>query len=160
MADLAAYHRLQQFLFHEARLMDEHRYDDWLALWDEDAHYWIPCNADDVDRSRHISLVNEDMAGLRMRIARLKSRTNYAQRPPTRTAHVIGNVELEGDGEARTVIVHSTVNITACRRGLLQTVSGRVRHKLRLDQGSPKITTKKITLINNDEVFGNLAFLI
>ena len=140
--------------------MDERRYDDWLALWDEDAHYWIPCNADDVDRSRHISLVNEDMASLRMRVARLKSRTNYAQQPPTRTAHVIGNVEVEDDGEAREVVVHSTVNITASRRGVLQTVSGLVRHKLKLSEAGPRISTKKITLVNNDEVFGNLAFLI
>ena len=40
--DLATHHRIEQFLFREARLLDEERWDDWLALMAEDIHYWMP----------------------------------------------------------------------------------------------------------------------
>ena len=160
MDDALAYLRIQQFIYHEARLMDERRYDDWLALWDDDAHYWIPCNEDYVDRRRHISLVNEDMAGLQDRITRLKGNANYAQQPPSRTTHVVGNVELEAAGPSGEIIVHSTISVSASRRGRTEITAGRVRHHLRERSGGTRISRKKVILINNDDVFGNLAFLI
>ena len=39
---LERWHRVQQFLFHEARLLDERRLQEWLALYAEDAEYWVP----------------------------------------------------------------------------------------------------------------------
>ena len=159
-ADLELHFRIQQFLFLEARLMDGHCYDEWLALWEPDAHYWIPCNADEIDRTQHISLVNEDMVGLQDRIARLKSQANFAQQPRSRISHVVGNVEVEPGGPPGEATVRSTLNLTASRRGRLDVIAGRVRHHLRLFDGGPRIVSKKVTLINNDEVFGNLAFLV
>ena len=44
--------RVEEFLFHEAKLIDEHLYDEWLALWTEDGLYWVPCNTDDADPAR------------------------------------------------------------------------------------------------------------
>ncbi len=48
---------VEQFLYREARLADEQRLDDWLALWDEDALYWVPCNQDDIDPTRQLSII-------------------------------------------------------------------------------------------------------
>ena len=45
-------HQIETFLYREARLMDEHAYDEWLALWTDDALYWVPCNRDDSDPMR------------------------------------------------------------------------------------------------------------
>ena len=158
--DIATYFRVQQFLYHEARLIDEHRYDDWLSLWEEDAHYWIPCNEDDVDRTRHISLVNENLAGLQDRIFRLKGTANYAQQPASRTAHVLGNIELESGAGTDDIIVHSTLHVAASRKGRTDMVSGRIRHQLKIRGDSFGIRSKKVILVNNDDVFGNLTFLI
>ncbi|MGH7804230.1 MAG: aromatic-ring-hydroxylating dioxygenase subunit beta, partial [Candidatus Binatia bacterium] len=47
---------VESFLYREARLMDTHRYDEWLALFDEDATYWIPSNRDDIDPRREVSI--------------------------------------------------------------------------------------------------------
>ena len=47
-------HKVESFLYREARLMDEHAYDEWLALWTDDALYWVPCNEDDIDPERHV----------------------------------------------------------------------------------------------------------
>ena len=49
------------FLYREARLMDEHRYQEWLTLWESsDTLYWVPCNDDDIDPRRQVSIIYDD----------------------------------------------------------------------------------------------------
>ena len=152
-------HKVETFLYREARLMDEHAYDEWLALWTDDALYWVPCNEDDIDPERHVSIVYENRARLEDRIARLKSGAAYAQDPKTRLSRVISNVEIE-DATDTEAIVRSTFNLTALRRGRMDIFAGRVTHKLRPEGDSFKIAYKKVVLINNDIVIHNLTFLI
>lgn len=153
------YHAAQQFLYREARLMDTHAYDDWLAMWARDAHYWIPCNEDDVDVRRHVSLVNEDRIGLENRIRRLKSGAHYAQDPKSRLSRVVSNVELE-TASPDALVVHSTFNISAHRKGHFDTVAGRVTHRLVREDGEPRMAAKKVVLIDNDGRINNLTYLV
>ena len=71
--DSATRERVERFLFLEARLMDEHRYKEWLALWAEDGLYWVPCNDDDIDPARHVSIIYDDRARIQQRVERLAS---------------------------------------------------------------------------------------
>jgi 3-phenylpropionate/cinnamic acid dioxygenase small subunit len=151
--------RIENFLYREARLMDEHAYDGWLALWTDDALYWIPCNEDDFDPERHVSIVYENRARLEDRIARLKSGAAYAQDPKSRLSRIVSNVEIEGETDFET-IVHSTFNVSALRRGRMDIFAGRAIHKLRHQGDSFRIAYKKVLLINNDMVINNLTFLI
>jgi 3-phenylpropionate/cinnamic acid dioxygenase small subunit len=152
-------HQVETFLYREARLMDEHAYDEWLALWTDDAMYWVPCNEDDFDPERHVSIVYENRSRLEDRITRLKSGAAYAQDPKSRLSRVVSNVEIESEnGDELTI--HSTFNLTALRRGRMDTFAGRVLHKLRRQDESFKIAFKKVVLINNDQVIHNLTFLI
>lgn len=152
-------HRVEAFLYREARLMDEHVYDEWLALWTEDALYWVPSNDDDIDPERHVSIVYEDKARLEDRIRRLKSGAAYAQDPKSRLSRVISNIEIEEsiNGE---LTIHSKFNLTALRRGRMDTFAGRAIYKLRPGGNDFQIAYKKVLLINNDEVIQNLTFLI
>ena len=152
-------HRIENFLYREARMMDEHAYDEWLALWSDDALYWIPCNEDDFDPERHVSIVYENRARLEDRIARLKSGAAYAQDPKSRLSRIVSNVEI-ADGEGTEVNVRSTFNVTALRRGRVDIFAGRAIHKLRPEGDDFKIAYKKVLLINNDVVINNLTFLI
>lgn len=152
--------QIENFLYREARLMDGHAYDEWLALWTEDALYWVPSNDDDIDPERHVSIVYENRAGLEDRIARLKSGAAYAQDPKSRLSRVVSNVEVEEGNNNSEVIVHSTFNLTALRRRRMDTFAGRSIYKLRCNGDSFKIAYKKVLLINNDEVIHNLTFLI
>jgi benzoate/toluate 1,2-dioxygenase subunit beta len=151
--------RVESFLYREARLMDQHAYDEWFALWTDDALYWIPCNDDDMDPERHVSIVYENKNGLEDRITRLKSGAAYAQDPKSRLSRVVANVEVE-EGPEGEVIVHSTFNVTALRRRRMDTFAGRAIHKLRPDGDSFKIAWKKVLLVNNDAVINNLTFLL
>lgn len=153
------HHDAQQFLYREARLMDTHAYEAWLALWARDAHYWIPCNADDYDTSRHVSLVNEDRAGLEDRVRRLLSGAHYAQDPRSRLSRVVSNVELE-DVAADELVVHSTFNLSAHRRGRIDVVAGRVVHRLVREDGDVRISAKKVVLVDNDDTIMNLTYLV
>ena len=151
--------QVETFLYLEARHMDEHAYDDWLALWADDALYWVPANRDDIDPEREVSIVYADRPRLEDRIARLKSGAAYAQDPPSRMRRIVSNVEVEEEADGE-IIVHANFLLTELRRHRQTTFAGRTIHKLRPEQGSFKIVSKKVELLNNDEVIDNLSFLI
>ena len=89
-----------RFLAREARCMDEGRYDEWLSLWTEDGLYWVPCNHDDTDPMREVSLIYDDRRLLETRIRRLASPRMYSQEPRSRTSRTVANVTIE-DAEGR-----------------------------------------------------------
>ena len=152
--------QVEQFLYREARLMDEHAYDDWLALWAVDALYWVPVNRDDIDSTREISIIYADRRRMEDMIARLKGGAAYAQDPPSRMRRIVANVEIEDESEDGGIVVCANFLLTELRRHRQTTFAGRTIHKLRPEQGSFKIVSKKVELLNNDEVIGNLSFLI
>ena len=151
--------QIENFLYREARLMDTHAYDEWFALWTDDALYWVPSNDDDIDPERHVSIVYENKARLEDRITRLKSGAAYAQDPKSRLSRVISNVEIEEAGNPE-VTVYSTFNLTALRRSTMTTFAGHTIHRLRPEGDSFKIAYKKVLLVNNDEVINNMTFLV
>jgi 3-phenylpropionate/cinnamic acid dioxygenase small subunit len=151
--------QIENFLYREARLMDEHAYDEWLSLWAQDALYWVPSNEDDIDPQRHVSIIYDDRPRLEDRIERLKSGAAYAQEPKSRLRRVVSNIEIE-EGENSEVIVYSNFNLTELRRSRQDTFAGRTIHRLRPEGSTFKIVYKKVLLVNNDEVIDNLTFLI
>ena len=150
---------VEAFLYREARLMDAHRYEEWLALFADDALYWIPSNEDEIDPRRQVSIAYANRQDLGLQIARLASGKAYTQDPPVRLCRVVANVEVEPeeDGEAT---VHSVVHIYAVRAGRERTIAGRVVHRLRARGGEIRIVRRKVELAANDEVLGDLTFLV
>jgi 3-phenylpropionate/cinnamic acid dioxygenase small subunit len=151
--------RVEQFIYHEADLMDEHRYDEWLALWTDDALYWVPSGRDDIDPKREISLIYDDRVRLQVRINRLKSGFAHAQEPKSRMRRVVSNIVTQ-EVENGDIVVFSNFLLTELRRGKQDTFAGRTIHRLRPDNGSFKLASKKVLLVNNDEHIDNLTFLI
>ena len=76
--------QVESFLYQEALFMDEHRFDEWLSLWGDPARYWVPCNADDIDPLRQVSIIYDDRERLVQRIERLKSGSVQAMNPKPR----------------------------------------------------------------------------
>ena len=79
-------YEIEQFLYHEARLLDAGQFEAWFALFTEDAVYWVPAGRDDIDPTRHVSIIYDDHARLQKRIARLYSGHAYAQDPASEDA--------------------------------------------------------------------------
>jgi benzoate/toluate 1,2-dioxygenase subunit beta len=153
------YRQVEQFLFHEAQLMDEHRFDEWLALWDDDARYWVPTGRDDVNPDREISLIYDDRIRLELRIARLKSGFAHAQEPRSRMRRLLSNIVIEEGGQGE-IVAASNFMLVELRRGKQDVFAGRSIHRLRPREGGFKMVSKKVLLVNNDEPIDNLTFLI
>src|SRR5262245_7246225 len=91
----------EQFLVHEARLLDEARFDEWLALFTADAWYWVPSQPNQDNPRDTVSLIYDDRRLLETRVRRLASPRIYSQEPPSRTSRMIGNVTLEDSAADR-----------------------------------------------------------
>src|SRR5512145_436822 len=112
------------FLYHEAHLMDTNRYEEWLALWTPDALYWVPCNNDDIDPSREVSLIYDDYERLQQRVQRLMSGTVLAQDPAPRMRRLVSNIEVE-TVDADHLVVGSNFILAMARAGGQQLWAGR-----------------------------------
>ena len=80
---------LVNFVVHEARLVDEQRFDEWLDLFAEDGRYWMPLEYGQTDPVLHNNLFYDDKLLLRIRIERLKGAKTYSQKPKSRCHHLL-----------------------------------------------------------------------
>lgn len=151
--------QVEQFIYYEAQLADEHRYDEWLALWTDDALYWVPSGRDEIDPRREISLIYDDRVRLQVRISRLKSGFAHAQEPKSRMRRLVSNIVIEEEKNGE-ITAYSNFMLAELRRGKQDIFAGRTMHRLRPQGESFKIVAKKVLLINNDESIDNLTFLI
>src|ERR1700694_510736 len=92
--DLDLLREVEQFLYREARLADEHAYDDWEALWTDDAIYWVPFGSDDSDPSTQMSVIYDNRSRISTRIKQSHTGKRHSQTPPSRLRRLISNVEL------------------------------------------------------------------
>jgi biphenyl 2,3-dioxygenase beta subunit len=94
---------IEQFLYHEADLLDARRFDEWLDLFAEDVHYWMPLrfNLDrrdegkDTSAPNELSLFDDDKPFMAARVRRLKTGRAWAEDPPSRTRHLVTNVKIQ-----------------------------------------------------------------
>jgi benzoate/toluate 1,2-dioxygenase subunit beta len=149
----------EDLLYREARILDERRYREWLEMFADGATYWIPCNGDGTDPNREISLVFDDLKRLNDRVGRLESGLAHAQNPASRTKRLISNVQIE-DAVENEVTILSGFILYELRRSKERIFAGRYEHRLRRIGGEWKIASKKVVLINNDEVIDNLTFIV
>ena len=150
---------VEELLFDEAELMDSHQYDRWMELWDEQALYWVPCNEDEIDPSRRVSLIYERREQIEDRLFRLKGRHAHAQRPKSRLMRVISNVRIL-EHDAQQVKVSSNFALGEMRLDRQTVWMGRSFHTLLRGADGFKIREKKVVLLNNNSPMGNLTFLI
>lgn len=149
----------EAFLIKEARLMDEHRYDEWLELWEPELVYWIPCNEDDFDPGRHVSLIYDGRDGLTERLWRLKGKQAHAQRPKSKLLRTVSNIVIEQD-DGGTLVVSSAFVLGEVRNGVQSIYLGRNLHTLVRRGEALRMKQKKVMLLNNDAPLGNLTFLL
>ena len=150
---------IEAFVYREARLADEHRYDEWAALWTDDGIYWVPANEDDYDPSQHLSLIYDDRARIQDRVDRLKSGAAWAQEPKSRMRRLISNIEIE-PADGGDILVRSNFVLGELRYGLQTAYFAAQEHRLRQTAEGLKMAGKKVMLINNDEPIHNLTFLV
>ena len=163
MVSDAAYRAAAAFLYKEARLADEARYAEWLALWTEDGVYWVPATTDpDADPDRHLSHIYDNRARLDTRVRLLQTGVRPSQTPASRMRRLISNIEVEpGDGDELTAESNFVLAELATQaRHELHWWAGHVTHRLRRVDGELRMSRKTVVLVNAAEPLPNLAFLI
>jgi 3-phenylpropionate/cinnamic acid dioxygenase small subunit len=158
---------IEAFLYLEARLADESRYEEWEALVTDDVHYWVPAGSSDgpdYDPASRLSYVNDNRPRLATRIRQLKTGLRHAQTPPSLMRRVISNIEIRSfDAAAQEYQVESNFVLYELARqatGEMRLWVGRTTHRLRRANGVLKIAAKRVDLVNAAGPIPNLTFLI
>lgn len=148
------------FIYDEARMLDEGRYDDWLALWLDDGHYWMPLDYKQSDPINATSLLYEDYFMLRLRVERLNGERTFSQKPKSRCHHVIQRPFVDVfDPEAGRFETNTSMHYVETRLDEQQLLALTAVHELRFVDGALRIANKKVELLNCDAAFGNIQLL-
>lgn len=153
-------HDIEQYLYQEAALADDHAYKDWLALWTPELLYWVPCNADQIDPTKQVSLIFDDRPRLEERLYRLGTKHAHSQNPRSRLSRTVGNVRLHNFDPATGGEVSSRFNLTEARTDRITVWAGRQHHVLERHGDTWQMREKRVYLVNNDSLMGNLTFII
>ena len=146
-----------EFLYHEARLLDERRFEEWLQLFTEDAYIWVPAYRNQVYTGREISLMRDDMEILKFRISRLRNPAAHSQNPAAQASRLISNVLIEEDGDGGDITTRSAFIMLEYRLGTQRVFGGHYRHRLLRAESSWRIAFKETHLLNADAVHQNLG---
>jgi len=148
-ADVELYSEIEQFLYHEAWLLDQGRLDEWLALYTDDATYWIPLEANQADPLTTSSIVYDDRRLLEVRVRQFQHPRAHARIPVPRTVHQVGNVRVIETG-GRDVRVGSTLVLVEYRRESQRLWGAIVEHRLRRTAEGLRIAAKRVDLVNSE----------
>lgn len=156
--------QVEQFLYREAELLDGRRFDEWLELFTDDLHYWMPLrynrdrrgDAREESTADELSMFDDDKEFLAARIRRLKTGCAWAEDPPSRTRHLVTNVAIEGAGAE--LEVRSNFLIYRNRlEGEVDLYAGMREDLLRRVGDGLKIARRKIILDQNVLLSKNLS---
>ena len=164
----ALWFELMQFYIREAWLLDERQFKEWLDIFTDDVLYFMPRRKNVLRRELHreltplgdLAILEEDKRYLEMRVARLDTGMAWAEDPPSRTRHMIGNLQLtpleNGEVGAKTafLVYRSHLETDA------QLLSGCREDVLRKVDGAWKVTRRTIVLDANVLLDKNLSVFL
>jgi 3-phenylpropionate/cinnamic acid dioxygenase small subunit len=153
--DLAAY------IYREARLLDEKRFDLWYDLYTDDARYWMPLTRGQPEGETYTSLFYEDKFLLKVRIDRLRHPNAFSQQQPSFCQHVLQQPAIEeaapasGEYRMRTPFLYVETQLDS-----QIVLAGVAHHHLISGEAGLRIRMKKIELLNCDAALPSIQLLI
>ena len=163
---------VETFLFHEANLLDDRRYEDWLALLTDDVRYWVPMRRNvkfgELEREftregQDINWFDEGKQTLTQRVNQILTGVHWAEEPLSRISHLVTNVEIL---EASPTAADAEEVSLRCRfiiyRNRVETETdimvGRREDALRRVDGEWRIAQRQVFLDQNVLLAKNLTF--
>lgn len=147
----------ERFLFHEARLLDERRFEDWLALFAPDGWYWVPIEENQASPHDTVSIIYDDRRLLETRVRRLTTAGAHALDPLPRTSRIVGNVTVEAAGRDGTIEVASRFQMMEFRQDRRRLFAGACRHGLLRDGAGFRIRWKRVDLVDCDGMLDGIS---
>lgn len=153
--------QLIDFVIAEARLLDEQRFDDWLQLFADDGHYWMPLAHGQTDAKLHASLLYEDKLLLTVRVERLRGARTFSQQPRSHCHHLLQMPSVEARDEAAGVYTTRTAfHYVEARLDQQMLYAGWATHTLVMQGNSLLIKLKRVDLVNCDAAFGSMQLFM
>jgi len=162
--------QVEQFLYREARLLDSRQFRQWIDLLADDLRYWIPMRSnrysaasksisildgsryeeDDLSKKSDQAFMDEDKGSLRRRVDRLDTGMAWAEDPPSRTRHLISNVEVEpGERESELKVYSNFIMYRSRGETEEDFYVGSREDVLRNVDGSWQLASRKIVFEQN-----------
>jgi 3-phenylpropionate/cinnamic acid dioxygenase small subunit len=152
---------LIDFVTGEARLLDQQRFDDWIDLFTEDSHYWMPLERGQTDPRLMASLMYEDKLLLRIRVDRLKSNRTYSQKPRSYCHHLLQVPYIEQrDQRDNRYVTWTPLHYVETRGDEQMLLAAWATHHLAVIEGAIKIKLKRVDLVNCDAAFGSIQLFV
>lgn len=167
---------IEQFLYREARLLDERRFEEWADLFTEDGVYWVPTRQDQKSPDECVSIFYDTRDVMAARIRRLAHPDVHVQAPPSSTTHLLSNIEqlpgaavVTSSSSESVWHVHAAFALAEYRRGEPRWYAGRYEYHLVQDvaadartdaAGTLRIRLKKVVLVNCAASFTAIAVYI
>lgn len=158
IGDSGAREKCRMVLHREARLLDQGRFEDWLAMYAAQCVYWVPATPGG-DPRREVAVAFDDRRRLEDRVYRLRTGHAWSQSPASRTARLVSNVEVFPHSDD-SVMVRSSFLLSEWRVGDKQLWSGWCGHRLRYRGGRYEIEVRQVNLIDCDQNLRNPSFLL
>jgi benzoate/toluate 1,2-dioxygenase beta subunit len=149
---------VEQFLYHEARLLDTGQLEAWLELFTDDATYWVPLEQNQKDPLEASSIIHDDRTLLGLRVQQARHPRAHARQPLARTVHQVGNV-MVSDESNHEVKVNSILQVIEFRNDQQRIHGALVEHRLRKTSGGFKIAHKRVDLVNSEGELDGIAIL-
>lgn len=147
---------IEAFLAAEARLLDERRWEEWLALFGEKAWYWMPVEEGQPDPKNTVSLIYDDRRLLETRVRRLAAEQAHAQTPRSRTSRIVANATIESEVDG-IVAVRSKFQAIEYRGNRQRLFGGTQWHGLEPGRDGFVIRWKKVELVDCDSVMNGIS---
>ncbi|MFL6797435.1 MAG: aromatic-ring-hydroxylating dioxygenase subunit beta [Xanthobacteraceae bacterium] len=152
--------RFRRLVETEARLLDQLRFDDWLALYYPECIYWVPGTPEAGDPRREIAISFDDRRRMEDRVYRLRTGYAWSQAPKSRTVRLVSNVEVFAAKTGTARMVRSNYLISEFRADGTRLLSGWCAHRFVPQGGQWQIQVRQVNLIDCDQNLRNPSIII
>jgi 3-phenylpropionate/cinnamic acid dioxygenase small subunit len=160
ITDLMERDRFRMLLEREARLLDQLRFEDWLALYARECIYWVPATPNGGDPRSEVAVMFDDRRRLEDRIFRLRTGFAWSQAPLSRTVRLITNVEVFATDRTGERMLRSNFLINEFWGDETRLLSGWTGHRVAQQDGRWEILAKQVNLLECDQSIRNPSIIL
>ncbi len=152
-----------EFLYMEAQLLNDRRFEEWLTLFTEDGYEWVPSRLDQTSKTEQLSLFYDDMEKLHYRINRLRHPAIHSQIPHPNATRLLSNIVVEEDGgKKKETVVRACFMMVEAREVPVEEYRQRLfggyyRYRLQPSAEGWKVRGKEVYLMNCWDYHSNLG---
>jgi 3-phenylpropionate/cinnamic acid dioxygenase small subunit len=148
-------HQVEQFLFHQAELLDARCWQDYIDLFAADGVYWMPVSPEQTEWLDYPSIFIEDKAMMEIRMGRVTHPNAWSQAAIWGTNHIVGNIVIESLSDDE-ITVRSRFQMLELQRDSVRQFAGSYRHLLARSDDDFRIKLQRVDLLNGQAVFDDV----